>query len=170
MSIQENKPGLDFGWKTHSAITDWTGKVDSKASAVLSLGGAVLGFIIVLSAQDRILTQLEGWRYVIRNIGIALFILGVFSAALVVMPRLGRIKARKNWQDNFIYFGHLRHWKAKDLKKKLSRLSEEEAISAVSNQLVATSKVAWFKHSLLQVAIILYGIGAGLLGISVLWP
>ncbi|HEY4964156.1 MAG TPA: Pycsar system effector family protein [Candidatus Saccharimonadales bacterium] len=164
-----DKDGVEFSWKVHSAITDWTAKVDTKASIILSLGGVVLGFIIALSTNHRILTNLYGWRALFRVAGLTVFSLGVVLAALVVMPRLGRRKSKREWEDNYIYFGHLRHWKPKDLKKKLRNMSTDDLLNALSKQLVTTSKVAWYKHSLLQFAMICYLVGALLVLIAAIW-
>ena len=36
----------EFAWRTHSAITDWTAKVDVKASIVLALETAIMGAVM----------------------------------------------------------------------------------------------------------------------------
>jgi hypothetical protein len=54
--------GVEFAWKTHSAIADWTAKVDSKAAIILSMGGVLLGFLVTLSSGARLLAGLTGWR------------------------------------------------------------------------------------------------------------
>src|SRR5687768_9431662 len=87
--------GVDFAWKTHSAITDWTAKVDAKAAIVLSLGGVLLGFFVTLSDDNRALDNLVGWRFIVERIGLGLMALGVIGAGLVVAPRLNRKQAKK---------------------------------------------------------------------------
>jgi Family of unknown function (DUF5706) len=134
---------------------------------VLSLGGVLLGFCITLSTGGRLLTGLTHWQLQLMRCGLALLSVGVLLAALVVMPRLGRRSARATWQKNYVYFGHLRHWKPSDLKKTLEGLTPEQELEVLSNQLVATSKIAWFKHSCLQGAMLLMLLGVILLVIAV---
>jgi Family of unknown function (DUF5706) len=161
------RTGVDFGWRTHSAITEWTAKVDSKASIVLSLGGVLLGFIVTLSTSNRLLTHLHSWHLVLERIGIAIISLGVLSAALVVAPRLDRRRAKKTWRDNFLYFGHLRHWNPKSLRDRLESLDSSAELDILATQLVVTSKIAWFKHSLLQFSVAEIVIGVGFVAVSV---
>jgi Family of unknown function (DUF5706) len=162
--------GVDFAWRTHTAITDWTAKVDGKASIVLSLGSLLLGFMATLSTPGRALADLQGWRAVVEGVGVALVALGVLLTALVVAPRLSRRRARKTWRSNFVYFGHLRRWEPEALKQRLLSLDTDQELSVLASQLVTTSKIAWYKHSMLQFAMTSLGLGAGLTALSVMWP
>lgn len=166
----ENERGLDFAWRTHTAITDWTAKVDSKASIVLGLGGVLLGFCVTLSVRGRALSGLTGWRGITEALGLAIISLGVLLTALVVAPRLTRRAAKQEWRDNFLYFGHLRYWQAEDLKRQLQNLNLDDELSVLSKQLVSTSKIAWVKHARLQFSMGLLGIGTFLVALSVVWP
>jgi hypothetical protein len=167
---ESRKSGIEFGWRTHSTITDWTAKVDSKASMVLSLGGVLLGFFVALSAAHRLFADLHGWRLAAERLGIGSVSLGVFLAALVVAPRLNRRQSKRIWRDHFVYFGHLRHWQPKDLKKRLENLDADKELEVLSLQLVATSKIAWFKHSLLQWAMFALLGGVLVVVVSIVWP
>jgi hypothetical protein len=162
--------GVDFAWRTHAAITDWTAKADAKATIVLSLGGVVLGFYVTLSGNKRALSHLHGWRHVIVWVGYSLTVLGIAAAARVVMPRLKRREAKRIWRDHFIYFGHLRRWDPKDLRKRLASLDEDTELEVLAQQLVTTSQISWFKHALLQWAIGLLLFGALFVSLSVVWP
>jgi hypothetical protein len=162
--------GVTFAWKVHSAITDWTAKVDYKAAIVLSLGGIILGFFVTLSSNGRLLAHLYGWRLVVERVGLSWSILGVLLAGFVVAPRLNRRLARANWKDNFVYFGHLRHWHPADLKEKLQALDPGRELDVLVVQLINTSKIAWYKHSLLQYAMACLFIGVSLVALSVAWP
>jgi pycsar effector protein len=166
-SEKTHSRGIDFGWRTHSAITDWTAKVDSKASIVLSLGGVLLGFCITLSTDQRILSGLRGWHVWGERIGLGLVELGVVLAALVVMPRLYRRTSKRIWHQNFIYFGHLRHWNPDELKQQLAVLDSDRELKLLATQLVNTSKIAWFKHSCLQGSMISLALGVAVLAIAV---
>jgi len=158
--------GVDFAWKTHSAISDWTAKVDSKAAITLSLGGVLLGFMITLSSEDRVLADILGWQLIVEYIGLGFTALGVLLAALVVMPRLNRSRTKATWKSNFIYFGHLRRWKSADLKSKLQALDAAQELELLATQLVSTSKIAWYKHSMLQFSIASLVLGVILVAMS----
>lgn len=162
--------GVEFGWKTHSAINEWTAKVDSKAAIVLSLGGLLLGFIITLSSSGRPLADLQGWHLIVGRVGVGLTALGVLLAAFVVTPRLNRRHTRATWKDNFIYFGHLRHWKPANLRSKLKALDVDQELDLLATQLVGTAKIAWYKHSLLQFAMASLVLGVLLVVLSAVWP
>lgn len=163
-----SRRGIEFAWKTHAAVTDWTAKVDTKSAIVLSLGGALLGFFVTLSTNGRILTNLQGWHLIVERIGLASAALGVLFAALVVLPRLNRRKTKRHWKDNFVYFGHLRHWDPVKLKARLQQLTEDDELQVLSNQLIATSRIAWYKHGLLQAAMVLLVAGVGVVALAVI--
>lgn len=159
--------GVEFAWKVHGAISDWTAKVDAKAAIVLSLGGVVLGFFVTLSVDGRILAHLQGWHLTLERLGIASTAVGVLLATLVVIPRLNRRVTSANWRENFVYFGHLRRWDPADLKAKLQSLSADQELDVLATQLVKTSKIAWYKHSLLQFGVVSLVLGVALISFSV---
>lgn len=76
----------EFAWRTHSAITDWTAKVDVKASIVLALETAIMGAVITLSGRDRPLSALHGWPLGTYRIGILLMTFGITMAGLGGVP------------------------------------------------------------------------------------
>jgi hypothetical protein len=161
--------GATFAWKVHSAITDWTAKVDAKASISLALESAIFGFVITLSSTGRVLDNLQGSRLLLFRGGLLALGAGIVLAALVVMPRLGRATAKRVWHENLIYFGHLRHWDPVQLSKRLTRLDEEAEVEMLARQLVSTSKIAWFKHVCLQASIIIAFVGAACIALAG-WP
>jgi hypothetical protein len=148
----------------HSALDSWTGKVDTKASIALAIEGAALGYVISLSDKNRRFASLRGaesWYY---GVGVALLLASLLCAALVVMPQLNRRRSRKEWRDNMIYFGHLRHWDADDLAQALSSARPDE--KQLARQLVAMSRIAWRKHSRLQASVALLILASGCLLIA----
>lgn len=161
------EPGISFAWKTHSAITDWTAKVDYKAAIVLSLGGVVLGFFVTLSGHGRVLANLHGAALIVEQIGLSACIIGVLLAGLVVAPRLNRRQTRTSWRENVVYFGHLRYWDPKDLAERLQSLDAGQQLVIMATQLVTTSKIAWRKHSTLQWSMALLLLGVVLVALSV---
>lgn len=147
----------EFAWRVHSALIDWTGKVDSKASFSLTIESAVLGGIVALSGSDSPLGKLrtcsELWLY---RGGILFLALGVIAAVMAVIPQIRSRRTIVDWQNNIIYFGHLRHWNPNDLAEKLLNV---DPITMLARQNVAMSKIAWRKHRLLQASLALAVLG-----------
>lgn len=163
---QSIERSIKFAWNTHGAITDWTAKVDYKAAIVLSLGGVLLGFFVTLSNGSHLLAHIHGWQLTIERLGLGSSALGVLLAGFVVTPRLNRRITKDSWSQNYIYFGHLRYWRPADLKEKLRSLDADQELDVLATQLVATSKIAWYKHSLLQSSMVCLAIGVSLVAIS----
>jgi hypothetical protein len=140
----------EFAWRTHNATTDWTAKVDAKASIVLALESAIVAAVITFSGRDRPLSALRGWPLGAYRLGMLSLAIAVVFAGLVVLPQLDRRNARTKWRSGVIYFGHLRRWQPTDLAEHLLALPARKQLDALSHQLVITSKIAWVKHSRLQ--------------------
>ena len=157
---------IDFAWRVHSALDTWTTKVDNKASIVLAIEAATLGLVVTLSRKGGPLSELHGTPHTKFLWGMIALGLGTFFAALAVFPQLRRIRASREWQRGFIYFGHLRHWDSAKLATHLERLDPKASLAALSNQHVVMAKIAWRKHVWLQVSMLLSLIGVGLLFLS----
>lgn len=158
-----NPDSIDTGWKIHSALTDWTGKVDTKASFALTIESALLAGVITLSATDRPLNGLTGWAAGWYWAGVIALIAGVVCAVLVVRPRLRRGALEVEAQDNFIYFGHLQYLTADEIARHLQRTP---LLPVLSKQLSEMSKIAWRKHRLVQLSMSLAPMGVFCLFIS----
>jgi hypothetical protein len=156
----------EFAWRTHSAITDWTAKVDAKASIVLALESAIVAAVITFSGKERPLSALRGWPLGTYRLGILLMAIGVVLAGLVVFPFLDRRKARVQWRTEVIYFGHLRQWQPSELADYMSTLTAQTQLDILSRQLVTTSKIAWIKHARLQWSMLSAALGTLLLAIA----
>jgi hypothetical protein len=153
--------GAEFAWKVHDALDSWTAKVDTKASIVLAIEAALAGFVITLSDKGGRLSGLHGHRVDLDRAGLALVGTSVLLSLAVVMPQLGRRKARRNWSSNMIYFGHLRRWDPNELAASLAKGAPTEG--HLARQLVTMSKIAWRKHSWLQCSLLCLVVGAALL-------
>lgn len=138
---------VETAWKIHSALTDWTGKVDTKASFALTIESALLVGVITLSSKDRVFNFLSGWEVFWYVLGIVLLVLGVLCAAWVVRPRLRSANLVLESNSNFIYFGHLRELKPNQVQDHLENVP---LLPVLSKQLVEMSKIAWTKHKLVQ--------------------
>ncbi|MFI6774253.1 Pycsar system effector family protein [Nocardia sp. NPDC050412] len=154
---------VDTGWRIHSALVDWTGKVDTKASFALTIESAVLVGVVTLSGKDRILSDLGGWAVVWYVAGICALIASVLCAAWVVRPRLRAANLTPESQSNFIYFGHLRQLQPDEVRH---HLENAPLLPVLSKQLVEMSKIAWLKHRLVQISMTIAPVGVVLLGIS----
>jgi hypothetical protein len=157
----ESSEGVDFAWKVHDALDSWTGKVDTKASIALAIESALVGFVITLSSKGERLFGLHGYRVNLDRIGLVLLTASVVLALAVVIPQLGRRKAKQNWSSNMIYFGHLRRWDPQQLATALSTGVATETQLAL--QLVTMSKIAWRKHAWLQWSLLCLLVGSGML-------
>lgn len=159
--IPRDKEALETAWKIHAALVDWTGKVDAKASFAFALESAGLAMLVALSDKDRLFGTLEGPLQNLTYFG-AIFslVLAAASAMWVVMPRLRMRYLSKEWTNNFIYFGHLKYWDSSDLPKKIK---EADMLPIITKQMVGMSKIAWNKHLLVQVSMILASTGGILL-------
>lgn len=148
MTKKKNSGQIDFAWKVHGLLDTWTAKVDAKASISLAIEVAVFGFVISLSKEHGVLSNLTGAQLFMYVIGVGLLVISMLLAVFVVFPQLARFKSKKEWQKNMIYFGHLRHWDPVKLAKALPEdgLSKDQ----LARQLVTMSKIAWRKHVWLQ--------------------
>lgn len=153
---------IDTAWRIHSALIDWTGKVDTKASFALTLESALLVGVITLSSEGRVFHHLSGWAVVWYVLGLLLLIAAVLCAAWVVRPRLRAANLQTESIENFIYFGHLRHLTPHTVKQQLQGTT---LLAVLSKQLVEMSKIAWTKHRLVQLSMSLAPLGVAVLGI-----
>lgn len=152
---------LDNAWRIHAAQTDWTGKVDTKASFALALSSAALGTTVALSASGRTFSHVSGWaENALYWSGLGAILAGAFCALLVVVPRLRHTSVDAEASANYIYFGHLRLWNVDDL---VAELTEGEILPVVARQAVVMAKIAWRKHRWVQRSMILTASGIGLL-------
>ena len=155
---------IDTAWRIHSAIADWTGKVDAKASFTLTLESAVLVGVVALSSSGRRLGALSGfWEHVFYFVGVGLLLTGVLMAVWVVRPQLRRRFVAAEAKENFIYFGHLRHWHRDEL---VEVLQERDLLPILSNQLINMSEIAWQKHMLVRYSLSCAVVGTGLVAIA----
>lgn len=157
-----DKDALDTAWRIHSALVDWTGKVDAKASFCFTLQSGGLGVIVALSADNRMFGVLEGpWQSVSYTLASLSWVLGAACSMWVVIPRLRMRHVKEEWPENFVYFGHLKYWKAEQLAEKIR---DAEMVTVITTQMVNMSKIAWFKHILVKISMSLASIG----GVSLL--
>lgn len=154
---------VDTAWRIHSAVVDWTGKVDTKASFALTIEAALLAGVVTLSGGGRALSDLHCVGLFLYIVGLTCLIGAVLCAAWVVRPRLRSASISDESATNFIYFGHLKQLTAEKVQDKLVNA---ELLPVLSRQLVEMSKIAWTKHRLVQFSLTLAPVGVALLGLS----
>lgn len=154
---------VETAWKIHATLVDWTGKVDTKASFAATIESVVLGGAITLSGENRLLSEITGFPAFLRNTSLVLLALAAISAISVVTPRLRSFSMTAEASENFIYFGHLKHWQPDDLA---TALTHRESLPVLSRQLVVMSKVAWQKHRRVQISLWLAVLAVAIFGLA----
>lgn len=135
-------------WHIHGALVDWTGKGDVKASIALSTELAVATAITALTTRGHWTSETGGVLVpVLVRGGTVLLLLGVLLALVAVVPRSGGAARNSHRNGNFIYFGALRHWDARELS---IALRSADCLPVLSEQLVIMSRIAWRKHALVK--------------------
>ena len=132
-------------WEIYHAHTEWVARVDTKASILLTLQGVALGVVVALTDTDKplawkTLTE-EPLRVVLFFLGIVLLAAAILGALAVIVPQVGKRKSDSTPKD-FIFFGHSRLWKAKDLEAAL----HGSAVGQLAEQIVILGEIAWTKN------------------------
>ncbi|MDF0513456.1 DUF5706 domain-containing protein [Agromyces sp. H3Y2-19a] len=143
----QNPNPIDTAWRIHAAQTEWTGKVDAKASFAFALESAAIATVVALSAKHRLFSALPGHTPWLYWSGLMLLVVGAGLAVMVVAPRLRGRKTKSESATNFIYFGHARNWKAIDLE---ASLRTTDMLPQLSRQITAMAKISWKKHVRVQ--------------------
>ncbi|GAA0339715.1 hypothetical protein GCM10010151_31690 [Actinoallomurus spadix] len=157
-----------YSLQVHQALHEWTAKVDTKASVVLSLETAAFGAVLAFSSASKPLGHLHGSEVWFYRFGISLLIGGILFAGAAVFPQLNRRDARRNWRSNYVYFGHLRWWAPDDLITVVQANGLVRDPLVMSTQIVALSKIVWRKHVFLQWSMSLAILGAAGIGLAAL--
>jgi hypothetical protein len=149
-----------FAWQVHQAQEALTSKVDTKGSILLALEGGALFAALSASGKDGALAGLAGWRHAAEIGGLSALILAMVAAGVAVFPMLGGVRRHQaQHQTHVIYFGHLRHWEAADLHRRLRDLRPEEQLELLADQLVQMGKRNWAKYRLIQASLVLALLG-----------
>lgn len=162
-----NPDPVDTAWRIHAALTDWTGKVDTKASFTLTIETAIMAGILALYGSGRALSGLQGWRSVISGTGVAMLAVAMLLAVLVVIPRLRRIEHLKQEAESghFIYFGHSRHLQPDQISGFIENI---DLLPVLAHQHQKMAEIAWKKHRFVQASMIAAISGASLVAIGAL--
>lgn len=161
--VADSASGEALAWKVHGTLQDWTAKVDTKASIVMTLETALLSGIVAFSTS-RAFTYPLGWAS-LHRCGLILLFVSIVIAGAVVFPQLRRRDSVKSWNTQFVYFGHLRQWEPAALAEALADRGSNVNLLMLSDQLVAMSRIAWKKHVLIQWSLLFALVGCIAVGI-----
>ncbi len=160
MSDHQQSP-VETAWHIHDSLRDWTGKVDSKASFALTIESGVLVAVLALAAGDHRLAALAGVAEAFFIAGIAAVVLATLCSVGAVRPQIKERAVEGQWNENFIFFGHLKFWKDDELERALQ---ERDVLPMLARQLIVMSEIAWKKHRLLKWSLTLLVLGCAFLG------
>jgi hypothetical protein len=155
-----------YAWHITETLHEWTSKVDNKASVILSLETATLGLILVFAGAGKPLGNLAGLPVWLFRAGVVFLALAIVTAGIAIFPQLNRRDARKTWQKNYVYFGHLRRWDPANLVTAVRKTVETEADLVLSTEIVALSKIIWRKHAFIQWSMSFVASGSSLILIA----
>lgn len=146
--------------KAHDSVAGSICKADAKAGFVATLNTAVLAGVVALVQLDELGTAgralVSAW--------VALMVAALLCAVAVVLPIL-RARHTKHGAGNVLYFGTVRHYTPEELA---DRLATEDTDRETCAQAVVLSRLSWFKHRLLQVAMLSTIAGGAVLGLTLL--
>ena len=158
--VARNAQAVENAWRLHEAQSDWTGKVDAKASFSFGIQSAIIAAVVALIADEKLFSDFGGWWIAIFIAAILCLCVGALTAAIVVAPLLRSQSLKRESRKDFIYFGHLRHLTSRDLE---IRLRERDILPALSRQIVRMAEISWKKHMRVKWSIWLGVLGGGLL-------
>ncbi|MBT2366844.1 hypothetical protein J7E88_16380 [Streptomyces sp. ISL-10] len=168
MSQDESRAeAVKTAWQIHSSLHESTRTVDAKASFALAMESAALAGIAALSGSGRSLDRVTGPAAAALWLGVALIGLSAVLAVLVVIPRhRGEGRSPSPGEDEFLFYGHLRHWSPDDLAQQLVRV---DPLPTLSRQLVVMSAIAWTKHRRVQQSLLLAVAGSAMVAAAVVF-
>ena len=143
-----HRRAVETAWAIHAAQSDWTARVDAKATFAFAAESAAIATVVALTAEDRLYSHLdEWWMWVLYVLGLLGMLAAAGLSAWVVIPRLRKNHVNAESHENFIYFGHVRLWKPARLE---TALLTEDLLPQLTRQISAMARIAWQKHVLVQ--------------------
>ncbi|MER6047716.1 DUF5706 domain-containing protein (plasmid) [Streptomyces sp. BHT-5-2] len=154
---------LETAWRIQAALADWTGKADTKASIALSVQSTVLALVGVLATSGHGAAARSAPGQALLWAGGCILLCGALLAAAAVAPNLRLERRGPGPDDDYLFFGHLRHFEPEALE---AALRSGSALSALSRQIVVMSEIAWTKHRRVQFSFVLAVMGCAVVGAS----
>jgi hypothetical protein len=154
----------ETAWRIQAAVADWTAKADSKASFALTMESTALAVLGLLASSNRVASGLDaGASRLLLWIGVLFMAGGVGCAAWAISPNLRKERRGPESDDDFLYFGHIRHLDPGVLE---AVLRDKDPLPALSRQVVVMSEIAWTKHRRVQWSLILAVAGCTAFGLA----
>ncbi|KMS88623.1 hypothetical protein ACZ91_24865 [Streptomyces regensis] len=96
-------------------------------------------------------------------IGVLLMVGGVSCAAWAISPNLRKERRGPEADDDFLYFGHVRHLNPEVLE---AALRDKDPLPSLARQVVVMSEIAWTKHRRVQWSLMLGVAGCAAFGLA----
>ncbi|GHK02057.1 hypothetical protein Stsp02_63530 [Streptomyces sp. NBRC 14336] len=154
----------ETAWRIQAAVADWTAKADSKASFALTMQSTALAVLGLLASSKRVAGDLDSTvPGLLLWIGVLLMVGGVSCAAWAISPNLRKERRGPEVDDDFLYFGHVRHLDPEVLE---AALRDKDPLPSLSRQVVVMSEIAWTKHRRVQWSLMLGVAGCAAFGLA----
>ncbi|MEU9168737.1 Pycsar system effector family protein [Streptomyces sp. NPDC048420] len=154
----------ETAWRIQTAVADWTAKADSKASFALTMQSTALAVLGLLATSKRAAGDLDSpVPRLLLWIGVLFMVAGVSCAAWAISPNLRKERRGPQHDDDFLYFGHVRHMDPAVLE---AALRNKDPLSSLSRQVVVMSEIAWNKHRRVQWSLMLAVAGCAAFGLA----
>lgn len=154
----------ETAWRIQAAIADWTAKADSKASFALTMQSTALAVLGLLASSRRAAGDLDNAvPQLLLWISVLLMVCGVGCATWAISPNLRKERRGPESDDDFLYFGHIRHLDPAVLE---AALRDKDPLPSLSRQVVVMSEIAWNKHRRVQWSLMLAVAGCAAFGLA----
>ncbi|WP_208882134.1 Pycsar system effector family protein [Streptomyces armeniacus] len=154
----------ETAWRIQASIADWTAKADSKASFALTMQSTALAVLGLLATSKRATGDLDSTlARLLLWVGVVLMVGGVSCAAWAISPNLRKQRRGPESNDDFLYFGHVRHLEPTTLE---AALRNKDPLPTLSRQVVVMSEIAWNKHRRVQWSLMLGVSGCAAFGLA----
>ncbi|WP_256984558.1 Pycsar system effector family protein [Streptomyces sp. XY006] len=154
----------ETAWRIQAAVADWTAKADSKASFALTMQSTALAVLGLLASSKRVAGDLNSTvPGLLLWIGVLLMVGGVSCAAWAISPNLRKERRGPEADDDFLYFGHVRHLNPEVLE---AALRDKDPLPSLARQVVVMSEIAWTKHRRVQWSLMLGVAGCAAFGLA----
>ncbi|MEU2608034.1 Pycsar system effector family protein [Streptomyces albus] len=158
---------LETAWKLQAGLADSTGKADTKASFALAIQSTALALLGILTSAGRNPGNPQhGASLIFLWVGALLLVFGACCAAAAVSPNLRKERRGPQPDDDFLFFGHLRHWDPAALE---AAMKDKDLLPQLSRQIVVMSEIAWTKHRRVQWSFALAAAGSAALGLAAIF-
>ncbi|MGW4372720.1 Pycsar system effector family protein [Streptomyces albidoflavus] len=143
----------ETAWRIQAAVADLTAKADSKASFALTMQSTSLAVLGLLASSQQSAGELDsGAARLLLWCGVLLMVGGACCAAWAISPNLRKERRGPERDDDFLYFGHVRHLEPATLE---AVLRDKDPLPPLARQLVVMSEIAWIKHRRVQWSLML---------------